>query len=265
MDALRPGVIGVGLCLVAALCVPVGGCSQGADRAASASMSASHAATGRARSVPTLRIVPPQVKPVSRPPRRTPALSKPAIIQDPIPFPQSRKREMTLYAQRHYGIDSYRLIDPHVIVEHYTETGDLQSTYQIFAPDHPDSELHELPNTCAHFVVERDGTIYQLVSPAIMCRHTVGLNYTAIGIENVGYSDQEILDNNAEVRSSLALTRWLRCRYGISIDNVIGHNESLSSPYHHEDIPSLRTQTHEDWRRADMDVYRAMLRRLPCN
>ncbi|MGH2852800.1 MAG: N-acetylmuramoyl-L-alanine amidase [Solirubrobacteraceae bacterium] len=193
-----------------------------------------------------------------------PTLQRPPIKQDPILFPESRKREMALYAERHYGIDTYRLIAPHVIVEHYTETPDLQSTYEIFAPDHPDSELHELPNTCAHFVVDRSGAIYQLVPVTIMCRHTVGLNYTAFGIENVGYSDREILDDPSEMRASLALTRWLRCKYRISIANVIGHNESLSSPYHRENVPSLRTQTHEDWRRADMDVYRARLRRLPC-
>jgi N-acetylmuramoyl-L-alanine amidase len=172
---------------------------------------------------------------------------------------------MTLYAERHYGIDTYRLMDPRVIVEHYTETPDLQSTYEIFAPDHPDSELHELPNTCAHFVVDRSGAIYQLVPVTIMCRHTVGLNYTAIGIENVGYSDRAILENPAELQASLALTRWLRCEYRISIANVIGHNESLSSPYHHENVSSLRTQTHEDWRRADMNIYRARLRQLPCS
>jgi len=113
-------------------------------------------------------------------------------------------------------------------------------------------------------VVGRAGVVYQLVPVTIMCRHTVGLNYTAIGIENVGYSDREILDDSAEMRASLALTRWLRCEHGISITNVIGHNESLSSRYHDENIASLRTQTHEDWRRADMDAYRARLRRLTC-
>jgi beta-N-acetylhexosaminidase len=189
---------------------------------------------------------------------------RPVIQQTPIPFPQSRKLEMTLYAERHYGIDTYRLIAPRVIVEHYTETPDFRSTYETFAPDHPDSELHELPNTCAHFVVDRSGAIYQLVPVTIMCRHAVGLNYTAIGIENVGYSDQEILEDPAEMRASLALTRWLRCQNRISIANVIGHNESLGSVYHHENVPSLRTQTHEDWRRADMEIYRARLRRLSC-
>jgi N-acetylmuramoyl-L-alanine amidase len=107
-------------------------------------------------------------------------------------------------------------------------------------------------------VVDRSGTIHQLVPVDIMCRHTVGLNYTAIGIENVGFSDREILDNPAEMRASLLLTRWLRCKYRISIANVIGHNESLSSPYHRENVPSLRTQTHEDWRRVPRGLFRVI-------
>jgi N-acetylmuramoyl-L-alanine amidase len=169
---------------------------------------------------------------------------------------------MVAYAERHYGLHTYRLIDPHVIVIHFTETPDYQSTYNTFAPDTPDSELHELPNTCAHFVIDRNGVIHQLVPLGIMCRHTVGLNWTAIGIEHVGYSDQEILDNSRELGASLALVRWLRCRYGIAIANVIGHNESLASPYRHENVPALRTQTHNDFNRADMDIYRAKLRAL---
>jgi N-acetyl-anhydromuramyl-L-alanine amidase AmpD len=72
----------------------------------------------------------------------------------------------------------------------------------------PDVELHERPGVCAHFVVDRDGTIYQLVSLRWMCRHTVGLNDVAIGIEHVGYSDAEILGRPAQILASLRLTRW---------------------------------------------------------
>ena len=99
----------------------------------------------------------------------------------------------------------------------------------------PDVELHELPGTCAHFVVDRDGTIYQLVALTIMCRHTVGLNQTAIGIEQVGRSAREIRDRPAQLAAIVRLTAWLRCREGIALRDVIGHNESLSSPYHHEE------------------------------
>jgi N-acetylmuramoyl-L-alanine amidase len=190
----------------------------------------------------------------------TAAPVRPTIVQSPIPFGAKRKVETAAYALRHYGIDSYRLIEPHVIVIHYTETPDFQSTYNTFAPDVPDSELHELPNTCAHFVVDADGTIHQLVPLGIMCRHTVGLNWTAIGVEHVGYSDAEVLDRPKQMRASLRLVRWLRCRYSIPVESVIGHNESLASPYHHENVPSLRTQTHSDFDHADMQVYRARLR-----
>ncbi len=171
---------------------------------------------------------------------------------------------MVAYARRHYGSffqPTWRLIHPQVIVIHYTDAS-FSSTYNTFAADVPDSELHELPGTCAHFVINTDGTIYQLVSLGTMCRHTVGLNWTAIGVEQVGYSDTQVLDNHRQITASLRLVRWLRCRFHIQIKNVIGHNESLSSPYHHEDVAALRTQTHADFNHSDMQVYRARLRRL---
>jgi beta-N-acetylhexosaminidase len=187
------------------------------------------------------------------------SVPKPTIVQKPIPFGAKRKHEMAAYAKRHYGIDSYRLRDPHVIVEHYTVTPTFQATWNTFAPDTPDSELHELPGTCSHFVIDKDGTIYQLVPLSIMCRHTVGLNYTSIGIEHVGSSDAEVLHNKRQMAASLRLTRWLRCRYGIAVENVIGHNESLSSPYHREKVARLRNQTHGDMTHATMVAYRRQL------
>jgi N-acetylmuramoyl-L-alanine amidase len=187
------------------------------------------------------------------------AVPQPTIVQKPIPFPAKRKQEMAAYANRHYGIDSYRLRDPRVIVEHYTVTSTFQQTWNTFAPDTPDAELHELPGTCAHYVIDRDGTIYQLVPRSIMCRHTVGLNYTAIGIEHVGSSDAQVLDNAKQLAASLRLTRWLRCHYRIGVNNVIGHAESLSSPYHRERVERLKTQTHGDMTHAAMQTYRAKL------
>jgi N-acetylmuramoyl-L-alanine amidase-like protein len=187
------------------------------------------------------------------------AVPKPTIVSKPIPFGAKRKAETAAYARRHYGIDSYRLSDPHVIVEHYTVTSTFSATWNTFAQDVPDAELHELPGTCAHFVIDRDGTIYQLVPLSIMCRHTVGLNYTAIGIEHVGASDGDVLGNARMMAASLRLTRWLRCRYGIGVPNVIGHAESLSSKYHRENVARLRTQTHGDMSHAAMTTYRRQL------
>jgi beta-N-acetylhexosaminidase len=190
--------------------------------------------------------------------------ARPHIVAKWIPFSRKRKREMVAYADRHYGLHTYKLLDPHVIVEHYTAGTSFGSAYNTFAQDTRDVELHELPGVCAHFLIDTDGTIYQLVPLGIMCRHTVGLNYTAIGIEHVGTSDGAVMANPRVLRASLALTRWLRCTNGIQVKDVIGHNESLSSPYHRERVKRLRTQTHGDMRRASMKVYRSKLRRLGC-
>jgi N-acetylmuramoyl-L-alanine amidase len=167
---------------------------------------------------------------------------------------------MRRYAIKHYGIHDYRLRSPKVIVEHYTETSTFGSVFNTFANDVPDVELHELPQVCAHFVVDRDGTIYELVPPNLMCRHTVGLNWTAIGIEHVGTSDAQVMGDRRQLRASLELTRWLQGRYGILTRNVIGHAESLSSPYHRERVRSLRTQTHGDMAHPTMVRYRRLLR-----
>lgn len=187
---------------------------------------------------------------------------RPQIIRRLIPFGPKRKRQMAAYSERHYGEHTWRLTHPRVIVEHWAEASTASSVYNTFAPDHPDLELHELPNVCSHFVVSGSGRIYQLVSTRIRCRHTVGLNWTAIGIEHTGFSDAEVLGNRRQMHASLALTRYLRCRFQIKLRNVIGHAESLSSPYHRERVASLRRQTHSDWQHASMQTYRRRLRHL---
>jgi N-acetylmuramoyl-L-alanine amidase len=186
-------------------------------------------------------------------------------VRWPIPFGPKRKRQMAAYSERHYGERTWRLRHPRAIVEHVAEAGSAAAVHSAFAPDVPDPELHELPNVCAHFVVSSSGRIFQLVNLRTRCRHTVGLNWTAIGIEHAGFSDGDVLGNRRELRASLRLTRYLRCRFRIKLRNVIGHSESLGSPYHRERVAGLRRQTHGDWSHRSMRVYRRKLGRLgPC-
>src|SRR3954463_9948140 len=140
------------------------------------------------------------------------AALQPAIVQRPIPFPAKRRAETAAYTQRHYGLNTWRLQRPHVIVEHVTASTTFSSAWSTFAADVPDAELHELPGTCAHFVIDRDGTIYQLVALNTICRHTVGLNWTAIGFEHVGTSDASILRDPRQLAASLRLPLGLTTR-----------------------------------------------------
>src|SRR6201995_1316970 len=112
---------------------------------------------------------------------------KPAIVQKPIPFGAARRAQTAAYSERHYGEHTWRLTHPHVIVEHMAETSSAAAVHNTFAPDVPDVELGELPQVCSHYVIGSSGRIFQMVNLRTRCRHTVGLNWTAIGIEHVGF------------------------------------------------------------------------------
>ncbi|MBA2505165.1 MAG: hypothetical protein H0V29_04375 [Thermoleophilaceae bacterium] len=46
--------------------------------------------------------------------------------------------------------------------------------------------------------------------------------------------------------------------------DVIGHNESLSSPFHTERVNRLKSQTHGDMKKRSMRTYRRELAKLDC-
>jgi beta-N-acetylhexosaminidase len=184
---------------------------------------------------------------------------RPEIVWKKIPFGAKRKRQMAAYSRRHYGERAWRLEDPQVIVEHYTAGTSVDSAWNHFAAN--GAHLGEKPGVCSHFLIDTDGTITQLVNLSIRCRHAIGMNWTAIGIEHVGTSAGDILGNARMMRSSLRLTAWLMLRYGIEVGNVIGHAEILESPYHHEAYEDWRCSTHADWDHREMRRFRSRLRR----
>lgn len=193
------------------------------------------------------------------PPAPVAPAPRPAIAQDPIGFDARRVAQTRAYAQRHYGLRRARLLDPRVVVIHATASSTYSSVFDTFDRNVADVELGETPQVCAHYVIDTDGTIRQLVALRWICRHTVGLNHTAVGIEHVGTSAAQVLANRRMMRASTRLVRWLQAREGILTRDVIGHNESLSSPYHRERVARLRRQTHGDFTRGEMRVYRARL------
>lgn len=184
---------------------------------------------------------------------------RPAVVWKKIPFGVARKRQMAAYSQRHYGERAWRLTDPRVVVEHYTAGTSFDSAWNHFASNAP--HLGERPGVCAHFLIDTDGTIYQLVNLGVRCRHAIGMNWTAIGIEHVGTNAGDILRDRDMMRASLRLTAWLMLRYDIDVGNVIGHAEILESPYHHELVDGWRCSTHADWNHREMRIYRDRLRR----
>jgi N-acetyl-anhydromuramyl-L-alanine amidase AmpD len=192
------------------------------------------------------------------------ASAKPRIYEDPISYGANRRAEMAAYSHRHYGDREYRLTNPQVIVLHFTGTDSYASVWSTFDSNGPN--MGELPGVCSHYVIEQDGTINELVPPRIRCRHTIGLNYTAIGIEMVQstgqgshWADQQILARRPQIRAALRLVRWLQSRYAIPTGEVIGHAMANDDP-HFKDREGW-VNDHTDWLKRDVKEFRHRLRR----
>ncbi|MCA0403783.1 MAG: peptidoglycan recognition protein family protein [Proteobacteria bacterium] len=155
------------------------------------------------------------------------------IHQKPIIFDKERVQLTRQYQLSHYGIDSQSIeIEPKMIVLHWTCIPTMEATFRVFNPaTFPKSSprIKELPgnlNVSSHFLVDRDGTIYQLMPDNWMARHVIGLNHFAIGIENIGGMDSKDDLTDAQVKANAFLVCHLKSKYP-QIDHVIGHHEYL--------------------------------------
>lgn len=151
------------------------------------------------------------------------------IIQKPIVFDDKRIALTKQYRFEHYGIKSSSIeIQPRLIVLHWTNTNNLANSFKKFYPatlyDRPDIKRQGNLNVSAHFLVDRDGTIYQLMPSNWMARHVIGLNNIAIGIENVGGINNREDLTMQQVNADVSLIRFLQLEYP-SITYLIGHYE----------------------------------------
>lgn len=200
--------------------------------------------------------------PVPRPTAPSPGDLRPDIVRDLIPYGESRREQMAQYSRRHYGRRTCWLTYPRVIVLHFTAGSTYASAYWTFHANTP--YRGELPGVSCHFVVDKDGTIYQLVPLAVRARHCIGLNHVSIGIEFVQetgagghWADRQILARTRQVNAGLQLVRYLMARYGIARKNVIGHATANGSPYF-KDLMGWRNQR-SDWLAVDVREFRSRL------
>jgi N-acetylmuramoyl-L-alanine amidase len=170
----------------------------------------------------------------------------PPIIDAPVAWNDTRAQLTLAYRRAHSDPDAKDLtITPRVIVLHYTDGDSASATISYFDQVEVEAARAELKragavNVSAHFLVDRDGTIYQLQPPTRFARHTIGLNHVAIGIENVG-DDRKWPLTDAQVAADAALVRDLASRYPIT--HLLGHSEVehfRDNPYFVERDPAYR-------------------------
>ncbi|MCK4442077.1 MAG: N-acetylmuramoyl-L-alanine amidase, partial [Sulfurovaceae bacterium] len=153
------------------------------------------------------------------------------IIDKPIVFEQERIDMTKEYIQKHYGllVDNIE-ITPQIIVLHWTADMSFNKSFNRLKPQRLFSDRKDIAkasalNVSAHFLVARDGTIYRLMPENWMARHVIGLNYSAIGVENVGGSGNKKDDlTPAQLKSNIKLVKYLKEKYP-TITHLIGHYE----------------------------------------
>lgn len=149
------------------------------------------------------------------------------IISKPINYSEERVRLSLEYLKEHHGlVQKTPTIVPKMIVLHYTAGGNVESNFKYFNKTHLENARNTLKkqstlNVSSQFIIDRDGTVYQLMEPNQFARHTIGLNYCAIGIENIGSKKEPLTDK--QVSANAQLIRYLTQKY--KIEYLIGHSE----------------------------------------
>jgi len=169
------------------------------------------------------------------------------MVDKPITFDTTRVRLSLQYLKERHGIiQNTPTIQPKMIVLHWTAAKTFSSTFNAFYPsklpngDRPDIAKVSSLNTSSQFLIDRDGTIYRLMPENYFARHVIGLNYCAIGVENVGSANFPLTE--AQLAANEALVRYLCKKYDISY--LIGHYEYSKfkgSPLWKETNPSYLT------------------------
>jgi N-acetylmuramoyl-L-alanine amidase len=148
------------------------------------------------------------------------------IIQTPITWNAERERLSVEYLKVRHGIKQDRpIITPQIVVVHWTANSSVKATFNTFnpvlLPGRPELTKASKLNVSSQYVIDRDGAVYQLLPDTIFARHTIGLNYCAIGIENIGSEKNPLTD--AQLQANKMLIDQLAHKYPIEL--VIGHLE----------------------------------------
>ena len=171
------------------------------------------------------------------------------IIERPIIYDSTRKAFSLQYLQeRHRLTLTEPTISPKIIVSHWTAIPTLEGSFNAFNPVLLPNVRKELKgasplNVSIHFLVDRDGTIYRLMPENLMARHVIGLNWCALGIENVGDGNKFPL-TEAQLKANIWLVKYLKKKYQ-SIEYLIGHHEYTSfqnTPLWKETDANYRTE-----------------------
>lgn len=148
------------------------------------------------------------------------------IIDKPITWNAEREQLSIQYLKDRHGLEKNNAtIEPKMVVVHWTAVPSIEVTFDVFNPStlggRADLTGASNLNVSSQFLIDRDGTVFRLLPDTTFARHVIGLNYLAIGIENIGSDDMSL--TKAQLEANEKLIRYLKRKY--PIEYVIGHHE----------------------------------------
>ncbi len=179
------------------------------------------------------------------------ACSPEQFREKPIVWDEERMALSEEYMAERHGIEGVGpYITPRMVVVHWTAMNDLEKSHEIMYPaalpgaGRGDIASASALNVGAHFLVDRDGSIYRQLPDTAFARHVIGLNYLAVGIENVG-SDDALLTKE-QLKANETIIRYLHNKY--PLEYMIGHHE-----YNNFRGTTLFKETDESYRTEKTD------------
>lgn len=170
------------------------------------------------------------------------------VIERPIVWDSTRIRLSLEYLEKRHGIkQTTPYIKPRMVVVHWTAIPTLEGSLRAFDKSQLSASRKELIqnsalNVSVAYLVDRDGTVYHLLPDTTFTRHCIGLNYMAIGIENIGDNDKYPL-TEAQLKANVQIIKSLCKKY--PIEWMIGHHEYYAfrnTPLWKETDPNYITQ-----------------------
>lgn len=187
------------------------------------------------------------------------------IINKPIEFTQLRVELTKEYIKKRYNkvVENINII-PEMIVIHHTALDDFSKSYdrlnpEILLSDRKDISNASKLNVSAHFLVDRNGKIYSLMPETYMARHVIGLNYSSIGIENVGGQKKGDKLTSKQLEANIKLVKYLKNKYK-SIEYLIGHYE-----YRKFENSKLWLEKDKNYRTIKNDPHKSFMEKLRKN
>lgn len=151
---------------------------------------------------------------------------KPKYVQWLLPY-QEWTDEYRAYFDRHYH-DPRVQLQPSLICMHYTVTESAEAVWNSFNRGCYMSNGNKgsvFGHVSVHLMIDKDGTVYQLLPFDRRCTGAYGVNHKAISIEMVAADEADLLSRAQQVWSSFCVVRDLMKRYDIPLQGVIAHYE----------------------------------------